>query len=386
MALKLSLLVRQVVLSAITLSTSPALCQSVPYLEFSGNKVWVKDLDAEVLHTFQRYHNRQRDWQEVFPIAMAGGNMVQGEYQVYKTSVSFSPRFPLSRGAEYRAAFYLNDLTENYNEIYQPKTISETLTLEFIVPAYQHSDPAVIAVYPSANVLPENQLKFHIAFNSSMTMGEIFKRVKLVNSKGKLVDKAFLVLDQELWDNEMKVATILLDPGRIKRGLRPNIEMGTALRRDEKYTLIIEPGWKDVNDNMTSKEFQKQFTVTTADRNIPNHDQWELLSPAASSSPLIVELKESMDYVMLPESFMVLDSRGHRVNGKFELLNNESAIGFIPDADWKDGTYTLYVNPLLEDLAGNNLNRLFDEDISEGKTREIRTVVSKEFSVQLIQN
>jgi hypothetical protein len=357
-----------------------------PYLEFSASRVWVKDVDEEVLHTFKRYHNRQRDWQEVFPVSMTGGNRIQGEYEVSKNVVSFTPRFPFSRGTEYTATFYLNDLTENYNEIYLQKTNSETLTFQFSVPAYQHSEPKVIGVYPSADILPENQLKFHIAFNSSMTSDEMYKRVKLFNNKGKLMEKAFLILDQELWDNEMKVATILMDPGRIKRGLRPNVEMGTALKKNEKYTLVIEAGWKDVNGNPTTEMFKKEFSVTGADRTIVDYQSWELLSPVTASAPMIIEFKEYLDYVMLPESFIILDSRGHKINGKFQLLNNESTVAFTPDADWKTGDYVLYINPLLEDAAGNNLNRLFDEDISDKHIREERTIVSKEFSIQLLQN
>jgi hypothetical protein len=363
----------------------PAMGQTA-YLEFSGSRVWVKDLDEEVLHTFRRYHNRQRDWQEVFPVSMAGGNRIQGEYHVSDNSVSFTPRFQFSRGIEYTATFYLNDLTENYNEIYLPKTNSETLTFQFNVPTYQHSEPKVVGVYPSADILPENQLKFHIAFNSSMAMDEMYKRVKLFNSKGKVMEKAFLVLDQELWDNEMKIATILLDPGRIKRGLRPNVEMGTAIRKNEKYTLVIESGWKDVNGNPTTQIFKKEFNVTSADRTIVDYQSWELLVPVTASAPLTIELKECLNYVMLPESFIILDSRGHKINGKFQLLNNESAVVFTADADWKTGEYVLYINPLLEDAAGNNLNRLFDEDISDKPMREERTIVSKEFSIQLLQN
>lgn len=360
----------------------------MPDLEFSGGKVWVKNLDKEVLHAFNRYNSSQQDWREVFPVMLttAPDRAMEGVYEVYETAVSFTPRFPFSKGAEYSATFQTNALTLNYNEIYLAKSDAQKLTFTFFGSVEQQPDPVVVAVFPSANLLPENQLKFHIRFSSSMTTGEIYNRVRLVNSKGKIVEKAFLVLDQELWDNEMKVATILLDPGRIKRGLRPNMEMGTALKRNEKYTLQIEAGWKDVNGNVTKQRFQKVFECTAPDRLPPDHKSWDILSPASSISPLLIELREPMDFVMLSESFIVLDGLGHKVNGKFELQQNESTVAFTPDVEWKDGDYTLYINPLLEDLAGNNLNRLFDEDISERTSREERTVVSRPFHVRLIQN
>jgi hypothetical protein len=357
-------------------------------LEFSGSAVWVRNLDKEVLHAFNRYNSSQQDWRDVFPVVLtnAPDRAIDGVYDVHTTAVSFTPRFPFSKKAEYTATFHTNALTLNYNEIYLPKSDAHSMTLTFFGAVEQQPDPAVLAVFPSADVLPENQLKFHIQFNSSMATGEIYNRVKLINSKGKIVEKAFLLLDQELWDNEMTVATILLDPGRIKRGLRPNMEMGTALKRNEKYTLQIDGGWRDVNGNLTKQGFQKVFTCSEPDRSMPDHESWDVLSPVSSVSPLLIELREAMDFVILPESFIVLDGLGHKVSGKFELRQNESTVAFTPDVEWKDGDYTLYINPLLEDLAGNNLNRLFDEDISERTSREERTVVSRPFSVRLIQN
>ena len=40
-------------------------------------------------------------------------------------------------------------------------------------------------------------------------------------------------INQELWDPGMQRLTLLLDPGRIKRGVGPNLEAGLALERGE---------------------------------------------------------------------------------------------------------------------------------------------------------
>jgi hypothetical protein len=369
-------------------SAGKGVSQITPQLEFADNKVWVKNLDEEALYTFLRYNDDTSDWKEVFPVATkeSEGITIEGEYQFYNTSVSFTPRFPLVNGVEYSAVFHLDELTNNHNEIYLPKFRSQKLELGFSLVPDQIVQPAVQAIYPSSNVLPENQLKFHIAFKTSMTLGEIYKRVKLINAKGKEIDKAFLILDQELWDNDMKVVTLLLDPGRIKRGLRPNMEMGTALKRNEQYTLVVEPGWKDVNGNLTKDSFKKVFTCAPADRTMPDYDRWEFITPTVSTNPLIIELKDNFDFIMLNESFIILDSRGHRVNGKMDILNNESTIVFTPENKWSNEDYTLYINPLLEDFAGNNLNRLFDEDLKTKEHYDDQKVIEKIFSVQLIQN
>lgn len=379
---------RYIFVAAILFSFNKGVSQTTPQLEFADNKVWVKNLDEEVLYTFLRYNSEPSDWKEVFPVATkeSDGITIEGEYEFFNTSVSFTPRFPLVNGVEYSAAFHMDELTNNHNEIYLPKSRSEKLELKFALMPDLVEQPAVQAIYPSSNILPENQLKFHIVFETSMTLGEIYKRVKLVNGRGKEIDKAFLILDQELWDNDMKIVTLLLDPGRIKRGLRPNMEMGAALKRNEQYTLVVEPGWKDVNGNVTKNSFKKVFTCVPADRAMPDHDQWEIITPTVSANPLIIELKENFDFVMLNESFIILDSRGHRVNGRMEIINNESTITFTPDNRWNNEDYTLYINPLLEDLAGNNLNRLFDEDLKTKTNYEEQKVIERSFSVQLIQN
>ena len=39
--------------------------------------------------------------------------------------------------------------------------------------------------------------------------------------------------------------TLLLDPGRIKRGVRPLEEIGGALQVGRTYTLVIDDAWPD---------------------------------------------------------------------------------------------------------------------------------------------
>lgn len=39
--------------------------------------------------------------------------------------------------------------------------------------------------------------------------------------------------------------TLIIDPGRIKRGARPLEELGPALKAGKKYTLAIGREWRD---------------------------------------------------------------------------------------------------------------------------------------------
>jgi hypothetical protein len=346
----------------------PAKAQRSPSLEMKDGKVWVKNLDKEVLYTFVRYHHSQKDWQDVFPVQLKdaeGGISISGTYDVFETAVSFTPRFPFASGVLYKTTFFTEQLSNNYNEVYLPKMTSETLTLEFSDRKVDNSPSKVTAVFPSANVLPENLLKFHIRFSNAMTVGEIYKRVKILDHANQEVEKVFLIIDQEFWDEEMKVATLLLDPGRIKRGLKANLEMNAPLKQGETYTLVIDKNWKDINGKYLETDFQKTFRCTDADRISPSVDKWKVIAPKTTSDHLVVQTMEPINLISLSNGFMIKDSRDQRVEGEVDFLKGETGFSFAPKNGWNNGHYFLHINPLIEDLAGNNLNRVFDKDLNE---------------------
>ena len=48
---------------------------------------------------------------------------------------------------------------------------------------------------------------------------------------------------------------------------------------------------------------------------------------------------------------------------------------FTPKRQWLSGYYTLEIEPRLEDVAGNNLERLFDKDLLNDTAK--KTAVTK---------
>jgi hypothetical protein len=203
-----------------------------------------------------------------------------------------------------------------------------------------------------------------------MQTGELYNRVVLRDSKGAAIEKAFLIIDEELWDREMKIATLLLDPGRIKRGLKPNLEMGPALQAGETYTLTVEQGWKNIHGLPTAKQYQKKFICLPADRIVPSIDQAEIVHPYVAESALVLTFNESFDRILLEEAFQITDSRGQPVEGEIKIPDREMSVVFYPRKKWNTEKYTVFINPLLEDLAGNNFTRLFDEDLQKSDQGE----------------
>ncbi len=91
----------------------------------------------------------------------------------------------------------------------------------------------------------------------------------------------FLELDQELWDRENQRVTLLLDPGRIKRGLASLAEEGPALEEGARYTLVVDRDWPDAHGTPLAEEFRKPFRVTEADRKPPQVTDWRIMPPRA---------------------------------------------------------------------------------------------------------
>ncbi len=363
---------------------SPATAQD-PSIEFSNGKVRAFNLNKEILYFFVRYNHDQEDWREVFPIRTQGATInIAGNYEVGETAVTFTPRFPWANDLQYEASFDLAQLAKNYNEVYIPPSATNMLRLEFSLASSHKITPEVIAIYPSANILPENQLKFHIEFNTPMTQGAVHKLVKLIDSRGTEVEKAFLIVDQEFWDQEMKVVTLLLDPGRIKRGLKANLQMGAPLKADERYQLVVDAGWKNIDGVVTLSPYKKEFRCVDADRSSININEWVITNPGVATGELVIDCKENLNYIMASRAIRVTDEKNNPIEGEIILRSNESVIMFRPRQKWNNGTYTLAVNPLLEDLAGNNLNRLFDEDM-QTKTTNISSS-SRTFTVNIPRN
>jgi len=111
-------------------------------------------------------------------------------------------------------------------------------------------DATVAEVYPTADSLPMNLLRMYVQFSAPMTVGDdAEKRIHLLDEKGAIVDKAFLIAagGQELWDPDHTRLTIFFDPGRIKRDLTPHEALGLPLREGRSYSLTIDSTLRDAH-------------------------------------------------------------------------------------------------------------------------------------------
>jgi hypothetical protein len=293
-------------------------------------------------------------WSSVFAVYAGEGDVppMLGSYTVDRGTLVFRPKYPPSPGIRVRAVFRARGSSPVEARFNESK-------VELQPSAY------IEHVYPSANILPDNLLKFYIQFSAPMSRGEAWSRIHLIDEKGSRVELPFLETVQELWDGENRRLTVLFDPGRIKRGLARRQQMGPALVEGRQYSLVVDREFQDARGVPMRAEFRKQFRVAPSDRVPPDTAQWRLTAPQAhTTSALVVEFTKPMDWAMLQRVFAVQGNDG-RVAGTATVGREETEWRFVPTTLWKPGAYQLVVDTSLEDLAGNRIGRAFDVDLDQ---------------------
>jgi hypothetical protein len=279
-----------------------------------------------------------------------------GSYAVHGTNVRFTPKFPLKPGLSYCVEYF----PPPAREVDSPARYEQV----FAIPALPRGELAKItAVYPSAEVLPENQLRFYVHFSAPMSRGEAYSHLKLLKEDGEPVDLPFLEIGEELWDTSGKRLTLLIDPGRIKRGLKPREEAGPVLESGHKYTLVITAGWRDESGQPLADDFVKKFAAGAPVERAIDPKEWKITPPAAGKrEPLWVRFPQPLDHGLLQRTIQVHDAAGKRVPGEIRVPHQERSWFFSPEQPWTSGAYELVVDTTLEDLAGNRIGRAFEVD------------------------
>jgi hypothetical protein len=222
----------------------------------------------------------------------------------------------------------------------------------------------VTAVYPSAAVLPVNLLKVYLHFSAPMSRGLVYDQVRVRDANGKVLELAFLELEEELWNADQTRLTLLFDPGRIKRGLLPREEAGTVFEVGKSYTLEVDASWQDGNRRPLAEAFRKTFQVGPADAVAPDPVRWQILTPPAGTlRPLVVRFDESMDRALVQRLMWVETAAGAVVEGRVEVSEEERCWQWIPTRPWPSGSGVVRVKKLIEDLAGNQIGKVFDVDV-----------------------
>jgi len=334
--------------------------------------ICVQKLDAALLAALERYRQARCPLESVLRVRVVGEGMFAsedlpdmfGRYQVSERGIKFVPHFPFEPGVRYIASFDPRPLAL--------PGLSEVATLEFSLPRKASASPTeVVNVFPSSETLPENLLRFYVCFSNSMQRGRVETNVKILGPDGQVAPDVLYRAPVELWDRSMRFLTILLDPGRLKRGVGPNRKLGPPLKPGLEYTLAIESELVDWSGNPLRERFHKTFSVTKPVRERVVIEHWKISHPATMSrQPLALTFPRSLDWALLWRSITVVAESGQAVEGRVTIEECETRWNFTPISPWTTGTYHVRIASGLEDVCGNNLLGPFDRALRTARELE----------------
>jgi hypothetical protein len=314
-------------------------------------------------------------WETLFHVRVAGNDQlnVAGTYSVSPDAVEFRPRFPFDPGRSYSVQFDASRLPS-------PRQVVVRHTIE--VPAGPGSARTnVTSIAPTGGVWPENILRFYIQFSAPMSRASALGFVRLVDDAGTEVKEAFLPLDVDLWNGDRTRFTVFFDPGRVKRGIRPNVELGRALHAGRKYAIVVDAAWPDTHGQPLASEFRYSFKAAAAEERPVQPADWSILRPAPDTKePLMVTFPWGLDHGLLQRAVGVATSTGAAVDGTIVIDERERVWRFTPGTVWRTGEYQLVVLPILEDPAGNRVGRAFEIEMFQKPVSD--KAVTRSFSVK----
>ena len=217
----------------------------------------------------------------------------------------------------------------------------------------QLASAAQVEVHPAGSFVPENLLRIELRFPRAQRVPFDINQVKLLDSTGLPIQDAFL--DLTLPSADGRRVTILMNPGRVKTGVRPNLAMGRALHAGSTVRLVVE------GPSAGPHPVVKEWVVTAFEPRGPQPTRWRLSAPRLHTrDALIVSLRAPI--TSSAEGLIaVSDASGRRVEGHTNLSDGDTVWRFTPDTPWQNGPHAVVTHPDLEDPAGNRICAAFEQ-------------------------
>ena len=315
-------------------------------------------LPADALKSLQHANLTPEQWASVLRVAVStDAPSMLGDYTVLDGVVRFTPLFPFDQGRQYHVRFEPARLPGGAADAGGAIETTIGRPAATAVPS-----TTVARVYPSGDIVPENLLRMYVEFSAPMGRKSGVEYIALLDHQGKEIEGAVLPLEYEFWSPDHKRFTIFFDPGRVKKGILPNLQMGRPLEVGRSVTLVIKREWPDENGLPLKEEFRRVLRVGPTDLEPLDTSTWRIQSPAAGSRDgMVVTFPEPLDHGLLMRALGVTRD-GKEVDGAIGVDQAETRWTFTPMAPWTAGTYQLLALDILEDLAGNQIGRAFEVD------------------------
>jgi hypothetical protein len=273
-----------------------------------------------------------------------------GTWRREEAAACFTPRFPPVGGTVF-AVITRRDARESWRELARVEVPRASATRTTVVRS----------IDPGGKWVPANLLRFSVTFSAEMEEGSAAGHVHLRESGGEDVPGALFAMTPEFWDRERRRLTVLLEPGRIKRGLRPHALAGPPLLEGSTVTLVVDPELRDASGTELAEGAQRTYRIGPAVRTRVDPARWGIRWPNPGRDQLVVRFDRPLDRALVRRCLRLVDERGHPVPGRATLDRDASVWVFAPDR--RVDNWRLRIDTRLEDLAGNSVRRVFDRDL-----------------------
>lgn len=241
------------------------------------------------------------------------------------------------------------------------------------VPPTGADEPPAVRVEPDVPVVPSNHLKFYLHFPGPMERGEVFRHLRLVEVDGtgrEIAEVPEPFREVELWDETFSRLTLWFHPGRQKPGVNLNVEIGPVLEEGRRYALEISGAWRLEAGGELRKAVRHLFAAGPFDGTQPDPRRWTV----DGDGPLRIRTDDLLDPQSLRNAIALLDADGARVaDAEFVPMpvppagSARAATTLLLDTTGlAPGAYRIRIDPSLEDLAGNSVERPFNVDLEAG--------------------
>jgi hypothetical protein len=213
-----------------------------------------------------------------------------------------------------------------------------------------------ICISPQARVLPANTLRFYIHFSGPGEAHFDRNHLLLLNEADEVVQDPFLVLSQELWSPDGRRLTVLMEPGRIKRGLGADASHDPALVVGQVYSVVI---------TALGQTARRTFRVGDPILEAIKESCWRIVPPIVESlDPVILHFDRVMDAALCEDEIRVQTLSGEVIQTHLSLSSDGIAAQLIPSHPWRAEEHRLFASERLEDVCGNRLGEALDRDLS----------------------
>ena len=278
-----------------------------------------------------------------------------GSYESTGDRLDFRPIYGFEPGRAYSVRVRLG-------KIAAPIWSIDTTVVPVAAPA-ERARTVVSRLLPTADTLPENLLRIYVEFSAPMSRVGGLPYLTLLDDQNHVVRDAFLPLDADFWSRDRRRYTVFLDPGRVKQGIRPNEEMGRALHAGRRYTIVVDSLWPDEHGRPLGASFRRSFLAGAAVERAIDTGAWRYtMPPAGSRDPLVLRFAGPLDHGLMQRALGMETAAGTTLAGVSSVGAGERSWAFVPAAPWQAGDYRLLVLTILEDVAGNRIDRPFEVD------------------------